>query len=75
MRSGKAFKAPDWLAFSEKFFPKHIVFSNFLESKSMADKNQKMKMMDANEAAAGVAHRLNEVAVIYPITQIGRAHV
>ncbi len=34
----------------------------------MADKNQKMKMMDANEAAAGVAHRLNEVAVIYPIT-------
>jgi len=39
-----------------------------LEKKSMADKNQKMKMMDANEAAAGVAHRLNEVAVIYPIT-------
>ena len=34
----------------------------------MADKNQKMKMMDGNEAAAGVAHRLNEVAVIYPIT-------
>jgi len=68
MRSGKAVKAPDWQAFSEKIFPKHIVFSNFLESKSMADKNQKMKMMDANEAAAGVAHRLNEVAVIYPIT-------
>ncbi|MCQ2965174.1 MAG: pyruvate:ferredoxin (flavodoxin) oxidoreductase [Alphaproteobacteria bacterium] len=32
----------------------------------MADKS--MKMMDANEAAASVAHRLNEVAVIYPIT-------
>ena len=27
-----------------------------------------MRMMDANEAAAGVAHRLNEIAVIYPIT-------
>ena len=34
----------------------------------MADKNQKMKMMDGNEAAASIAHRLNEVAVIYPIT-------
>ena len=33
----------------------------------MADKST-MKMMDANEATAGVAHRLNEVAVIYPIT-------
>ena len=28
----------------------------------------KMKMMDGNEAAASVAHRLNEVCVIYPIT-------
>ncbi|MCQ2734901.1 MAG: pyruvate:ferredoxin (flavodoxin) oxidoreductase [Alphaproteobacteria bacterium] len=28
----------------------------------------KMKMMDANEACASVAHRLNEVCVIYPIT-------
>ncbi len=28
----------------------------------------KMKMMDANEAAASVAHRMNEVCVIYPIT-------
>ncbi|MBP5352173.1 MAG: pyruvate:ferredoxin (flavodoxin) oxidoreductase [Alphaproteobacteria bacterium] len=28
----------------------------------------KMKMMDANEACATVAHRLNEVCVIYPIT-------
>ena len=34
----------------------------------MADKNQKMKMMDGNEAAAGGAHRMNEVCVIYPIT-------
>ncbi|CCZ21865.1 pyruvate-flavodoxin oxidoreductase [Acetobacter sp. CAG:977] len=33
----------------------------------MADKST-MKMMDANEATAHVAHRLNEVAVIYPIT-------
>ena len=33
----------------------------------MADKKT-MKMMDANEACASVAHRLNEVAVIYPIT-------
>ena len=33
----------------------------------MAEKTT-MKMMDANEATAGVAHRLNEVAVIYPIT-------
>lgn len=32
----------------------------------MSDK--KMKMMDANEAAASVAHRLNEVSIIYPIT-------
>ena len=55
----------------------------------MADKKT-MKMMDANEACASVAHRLNEVAVIYPITpsspmgewtdawaaqEIGRAHV
>ena len=29
---------------------------------------KKMKMMDANEAAASVAHRMNEVCVIYPIT-------
>ena len=29
---------------------------------------QKMKMMDGNEAAASVAHRLNEVSIIYPIT-------
>lgn len=28
----------------------------------------KMKMMDGNEAAASVAHRMNEVCVIYPIT-------
>lgn len=28
----------------------------------------KMKMMDANEACASVAHRMNEVCVIYPIT-------
>ncbi len=28
----------------------------------------KMKMMDGNEAAASVAHRLNEVCIIYPIT-------
>ena len=45
----------------------------------------KMKMMDGNEAAASVAHRMNEVCVIYPITpsspmgewadEIGRAHV
>lgn len=28
----------------------------------------KMKMMDANEATASVAHRMNEVCVIYPIT-------
>lgn len=28
----------------------------------------KMKMMDGNEAAALVAHRMNEVCVIYPIT-------
>ena len=28
----------------------------------------KMKMMDGNEAAASVAHRINEVCVIYPIT-------
>ena len=28
----------------------------------------KMKMMDGNEAAASVAHRLNEVSIIYPIT-------
>ena len=28
----------------------------------------KKKMMDGNEAAASVAHRLNEVCVIYPIT-------
>lgn len=27
-----------------------------------------MKMMDGNEAAASVAHRMNEVCVIYPIT-------
>ncbi len=27
-----------------------------------------MKMMDANEACASVAHRMNEVCVIYPIT-------
>lgn len=32
----------------------------------MADK--KMKMMDGNEAAASVAHRLNEMSIIYPIT-------
>ena len=32
----------------------------------MAD--TKMKMMDGNEAAANVAHRMNEVCVIYPIT-------
>ncbi len=29
---------------------------------------KKMKMMDANEATASVAHRMNEVCVIYPIT-------
>ncbi len=29
---------------------------------------QKMKMMDGNEAAALVAHKLNEVSIIYPIT-------
>ncbi len=34
----------------------------------MADTNKKMKMMDGNEAAASVAHRLNEVSIIYPIT-------
>ena len=28
----------------------------------------KMKMMDANEACSSVAHRMNEVCVIYPIT-------
>ena len=28
----------------------------------------KMKMLDANEAAALVAHKLNEVSIIYPIT-------
>lgn len=28
----------------------------------------KMKMLDANEAAACVAHKLNEVSIIYPIT-------
>ncbi len=28
----------------------------------------KMKMMDGNEAAARVAHKLNEVSIIYPIT-------
>ena len=28
----------------------------------------KMKMMDGNEAAASVAHRMNEVCVIYPMT-------
>ncbi|MDD4519551.1 MAG: pyruvate:ferredoxin (flavodoxin) oxidoreductase [Alphaproteobacteria bacterium] len=33
----------------------------------MSDKNE-MKMMDGNEAAARVAHRLNEVSIIYPIT-------
>ena len=32
----------------------------------MAD--AKMKMLDGNEAAASVAHRMNEVCVIYPIT-------
>ncbi len=32
----------------------------------MAENN--MKMMDGNEAAASVAHRMNEVCVIYPIT-------
>jgi len=32
----------------------------------MTDK--KLKMMDGNEAAASVAHRLNEVVIIYPIT-------
>ena len=30
----------------------------------------KMKMMDGNEAAASVAHRMNEVCVIYPITPL-----
>ena len=30
----------------------------------------KMKMMDGNEAAASVAHRMNEVCVIYPITPV-----
>lgn len=34
----------------------------------MADTTKKMKMMDGNEAAASVAHRLNEVSIIYPIT-------
>ncbi len=33
----------------------------------MSDK-PKMKMLDANEAAALVAHKLNEVSIIYPIT-------
>ncbi len=33
----------------------------------MAQDN-KMKMMDGNEAAAYVAHKLNEVSIIYPIT-------
>lgn len=33
----------------------------------MSEKN-KIKMMDANEATASVAHRMNEVIVIYPIT-------
>lgn len=32
----------------------------------MSDK--KMKMLDGNEAAALVAHKLNEVSIIYPIT-------
>lgn len=32
----------------------------------MSDK--KMKMLDGNEAAAYVAHKLNEVSIIYPIT-------
>ena len=32
----------------------------------MADK--KLKMIDGNEAVASVAHRMNEVCVIYPIT-------
>ncbi len=30
--------------------------------------DEKFKMMDGNEAAASVAHRMNEVCVIYPIT-------
>ena len=30
--------------------------------------DNKMKMMDGNEAAARVAHKLNEVSIIYPIT-------
>ncbi len=30
--------------------------------------NEKLKMMDGNEAAASIAHRLNEVIAIYPIT-------
>ncbi len=29
---------------------------------------EKLKMMDGNEAAASIAHRLNEVIAIYPIT-------
>ncbi len=33
----------------------------------MSDK-PKMKMLDGNEAAALVAHKLNEVSIIYPIT-------
>lgn len=34
----------------------------------MADSEKKMKMVDGNEAAAYVAHKLNEVSIIYPIT-------
>lgn len=44
------------------------MFPIFLTTEDYLMSEVKMKMMDGNEAAASVAHRMNEVCVIYPIT-------
>jgi pyruvate-ferredoxin/flavodoxin oxidoreductase len=46
----------------------HAGWNNFLQSHEMKNQKRKYVMIDGNEAAAYVAHKLNEVIAIYPIT-------